>query len=237
MTTLITSINQAATVLAANDIQLITFEHNISYDTNLSQMYYDEFISNASGCHDVQKFDNYLVIYGNDVSRLDKHFKEDDIVKLSDDELNDLSYSLGLSYDIDDKEDLINELLTLDNEDYYTKYYNETYYRDLDYTFSFSGYSQGDTYLVKTVGNVEPWLNADYLTNIFFDCPISGTIEVYINGDIVDEYYVSELLDDEYNWDEVQLINNISNATLDKNYHVLLNQYLLDNLPTYLEYN
>lgn len=237
MTTLITSINQAATVLAANDIQLITFEHDIRYDTDLSQMYYDEFISNASGCHDVQKFDNYLVIYGNDVSRLDKHFNEYEIVKLSDDELNDLSYSLGLSYDIDDKDDLIHELLSLDNEDYYTKYYNETYYRDLDYTFSFNGYSQGDSYKVQTVGNVEPWLNDDYLTNIFYDCPITGNIEVYINGDIVDEYPVYEMLEDEYNWDEEQLINNISNATLDKNYHTLLNQYLLDNLPTYLEYN
>ena len=102
MTTYITDIKQASTVLAANDIELVTFEHNISYDEGLSQMFFDEFINNADGCHDVQKFENYLVIYGSDVSRNDKHFNEDEIALMSDDELNDLSYSLGLSYDIDD---------------------------------------------------------------------------------------------------------------------------------------
>ena len=134
MTTYITDIKQASTVLAANDIELVTFEHNISYDTGLARMFYDEFINNADGCHDVQKFDNYLVIYGSDVSRNDSHFSEDEIALMSDDELNDLSYSLGLSYDIDDKDELIDELLSLDHEDYYINYYatiNEAIIKDM----------------------------------------------------------------------------------------------------------
>lgn len=238
MTTYITDIKQANTVLAQNDIKLITFNHSIRYDLDLSQIYFDEFVSNASGCHDVQLFENYLVIYGNDVNRHEKHFTNDELSTLTDDELMNLYDSLGLyHYDLDDKNDLIDELLDLDHEDYYTKYYSENYYRDLDYTFDFNGYSQGHYYKVQTVGNVESWINDDYLTNIFYGTPVSGTIEIFINGDLVDELYISEYLDDEYNYDKVQLINNISNATLDKEYHSLLNDYLVDNLDDTIEYS
>lgn len=234
----ITDINQAKTVLANANLSLITFSHSIGYDIGLSQMYYDDFISNADGCHDVQKFDNYLVIYGSDVSKLDKHFKEEDIVYLSNDELNNLSYSLGLSYDIDDKDDLIDELLSLDHEDYYIKYYAETYYRDLDYTFSFNGYSQGDSYLVQTVGNVESWLNDDYLTRIFYDAPISGNIEVYINGDCVNEMSIYEFIQDEYaSWDKDNFINQLSDYVKDLEYKDLLVEYMQDEIPNYLEYD
>lgn len=236
MFTYITDIKQASTVLAANNIELITFSHNISYDIGLAHIYYNDFINNHDGCHDVQKFENYLVIYGSDVSRNDKHFSEDEIALMSNDELNDLSYSLGLSYDIDDKDELIDELLSLDHEDYYINYYSETYYHDLDYTFSFNGYSQGDSYRVQTVGNVEPWLNDEYLTHLFYDTPISGYIEIYINGELVAELFADEYLDDSYNWDKTQFINNVSNATLDKGYHVLLNQWLIDNVSDELKY-
>lgn len=238
MTTYITDINQAATILAKNDIKLITFSHNISYDLDLSSIYFDEFVSNANGCHDVQLFENYLVIYGLDVSKNDKHFASDELSILSDDELMSLYDSLGLYYyDLDNKDDLIDELLDLDHEDYYTKYYSENCYRDLAYTFDFTGYSQGHYYKVQTVGSVESWLNDDYLTNIFYDTPISGNIEIFINGELTDEFYISEYLDSEYDYDKVQLINNISNATLDKEYHLLLNEYLVDNLKNTLEYS
>lgn len=238
MTTYITDIKQANNVLAQNDIKLITFRHNISYDLDLSSIYFDDFVSNATGYHDVQLFENYLVIYSSDISRNDKHFTSDELSRLSNDELMNLYASLGLyHYDLDDKDDLIDELLDLDNEDYYTKYYSENYYRDLDYTFDFNGYSQGHCYKVQTVGNVETWLNDDYLTNIFYDTPISGNIEIFINGDLVDEVYISEYLDSEYDYDKVQLINNISKATLDKEYHSLLNEYLVDNLKNTLEYS
>lgn len=234
----ITDINQAKTVLADAKLSLITFSHNISYDTGISQIYYDEFISNADGCHDVQKFDDYLVIYGSDVSRNDKHFNEDEVALLSDDELNDLSTSLSLNYDIDDKDDLIDELLSLDNEDYYIKYYAETYYRNLDYTFSFNGYSQGDSYLVQTVGNVESWLNDDYLTHIFYDAPIYGNIEIYINGECVNEFSIYEFMQDEYaSWDKDKFINQLSDYVKGLEYKDLLIEYMQDNLPNHLDYD
>lgn len=234
----ITDINQAANVLTQNDIKLITFSQNISYDTSLAEMYFDEFLSNANGCHDVQKFDSYLVIYGEDVSRLDKHFNEDDIVYLSNDELNDLSYSLGLSYDIDDKDDLIDELLSLDHEDYYTKYYSETSYRDLEYSFSFSGFSQGDYYKVQTVGNVESWLNAEYLTNIFYASPISGSVDIYINGGLVNEISIYEFIKDEYAYfDKKEFIEQLTEYVKDLEYKDLLIEFMQDDLSNDLDYS
>ena len=49
--------------------------------------------------------------------------------------------------------------------------------------------------------------------------------------------YADEYLDNYYNWDKVQFINNVSNATLDKGYHALLNQWLIDNLDDELKYS
>jgi len=235
----ITDIDQAKTVLADANLSLITFSHSIGYDTGLSQMYYDEFISNADGCHDIQKFEDYLVIYGSDVSKNDKHFTQDELLVLTDDELINLYDSLGLyHYDLDDKDDLIDELLDLDHEDFYIKYYAETYYRDLDYTFSFNGYSQGDSYLVQTVGNVESWLNDDYLTHIFYDAPISGNIEIYVNGDCVNEISIYEFIKDEYAyWDKDDFISQLSDYAKDLEYKDLLIEYMQDNLLNHLDYD
>ena len=68
--TYITDIAEAATVLAASNVQLIEFSQNIGQDGYLARMYFDDFIENASGCHEVQRFDNYLVIYGSDSKML-----------------------------------------------------------------------------------------------------------------------------------------------------------------------
>lgn len=57
--TYITGIAEAATVLAASDVQLIEFSQNIGQDGGLARMYFDDFIENASGFHEVQLFDSY----------------------------------------------------------------------------------------------------------------------------------------------------------------------------------
>lgn len=234
----ITDIKQATQLLSENNVKLITFSQNISYDNGLSQVYYDDFISNADGCHDVQKFEDYLVIYGSDVSRHDSHFDEDDIAKLTDDGLNDLSHSLGLSYDVDDKDDLMDELLSLDHEEYYTKYYSETYYRDLDCTFSFTGFCQGDCYKVQTVGSIEKWLTSEYLTNIFYASPISGTIDIYINGDLVNEISIYEFVQDEYSYfDKKEFIEQLAEYTKDLEYKDLLIEFMQDDLSNALDYS
>lgn len=137
-------------------------------------------------------------------------------------------------YDSDDKDDLINCLMQYTNEDYYNKHHETARWYDLDSDFTISGYSQGDAIAVKTVGNIS--VNSEYLSNLFYDVPVSGNVEITANGNLLDELYLDEFLDDGYNWDKVQVINNISNAYLNKDYHALLIEYLTENLPEELNY-
>lgn len=241
MTTYITDIKQANTVLAQNDIKLITFANNICYDLDLSAIYYNDFVSGATG-NCVQSFGSrqtdYLVVYGDDISQNDSYYDTDYLESLTIDELTELLDSIEYyNYDEDDKDDMIYQLSQIDNEDYYERHFSASRWYDLDSNFTIQGYSQGDNIAVKLLGNANEYITDEYLTNLFYDTPVSGTIEIFINGDLVDELYISEYLDNEYDYDKVQLINNISNATLDKEYHSLLNEYLVNNLDDELKYS
>ena len=241
MTTYITDIKQAATVLASNDIELITFEHNISYDADLASIYYNDFIKGHTGIN-VQSFGSrqtdYLVIYGDDVKMTDDYYDINYLESLSNDELIELLDSLQFyNYDEDDREDLIYQLQQFDNEDYYSRHFESVNWYDLESDFNIIGYSQGDNIKVKMLGNASEYYNEDSLTHLFYDSPVSGLINVYSNGELINELFADEYLEDYYNWDKVQFINNVSNATLDKGYHALLNQWLLDNLNDELEYS
>lgn len=236
----ITDIAQAATLLASNNIELITFEHNISYDKDLASIYYNDFIKGHTGVT-VQSFGNrqtdYLVIYGDDVKMTDDYYDTDYLESLSNDEIIELLDSLEIyNYDEDDREDLIYQLQQIDNETYYQKHFESVNWYNLDSDFSITGYSQGDNIKVKLLGNASEYYNEDSLTRLFYDAPISGSVNVYSNGELIAELFADEYLDDYYNWDKVQFINNVSNATLDKGYHALLNQWLLDNLKDEIEY-
>ena len=240
MTTYITDIAQAATVLANNNIELITFEHDIIYDAGLSSIYYNDFINGHTGVT-VQSFGNrqtdYIVIYGDNVKMTDIYFDINYLESLSNDELIELLDSLQFyNYDEEDREDLIYQLQQFDNEDYYSRHFESVNWYNLDSDFNVTGYSQGDNIKVKLLGNVSEYYDEDGLTHLFYDSPISGVVNVYSNGELIDELFVGDLLDDSYDWDKVQFINNVSNATLDKGYHALLNQWLLDNLNDELEY-
>lgn len=241
MTTYITNISQAATVLANNNIELITFEHNISYDADLSSIYYNDFIKGYTGVT-VQSFGDrqtdYIVIYGDNVKMTDKYFDINYLESLSNDELIELLDGLQYyNYDEDDREDLIYQLQQFDNEDYYSRHFDSVNWYNLESDFNITGYSQGDNIKVKLLGNASEYYSEDSLTHLFYDSPISGSVNVYSNGELIDELFAHEYLDDSYDWDKVQYINNVSNATLDKGYHALLNQWLLDNLNDELKYS
>ncbi len=240
MTTLIKNISQAQSVLAVNDIKLVEFSQNIGYDIGLSQMYYDDFITNASGCNEVQKFDGYVVIYGNDVSPTDKHYTEEYLETLDADELIDLLDAIEYYYyDEDDIDDMRYQLSQLCNEDYYEKHYDTVSFYDLEYDHSITGYSKGDINKVKIVGEVEPFINEKYLTSIFYDSPISGAIDITVNGEHFEEINICEFLEDEYAyWDKGDFIKQIDNY-LDKDcfYKELLLEYLEDVLEEDLDYS
>lgn len=237
----ITDIAQAATVLANNNIELITFEHNIRYDADLSSIYYNDFIKGYTGVT-VQSFGNrqtdYLVVYGDDVKMTDDYYDINYLESLSNDELIELLDGLQFyNYDEDDREDLIYQLQQFDNEDYYSRHFDSVNWYNLDSDFNIAGYSQGDNIKVKLLGNAGKYYDEGSLTHLFYDAPISGSVNVYSNGELIEELFVNEYLDDCYNWDKVQFINNVSNTTLNDGYHVLLNQWLLDNLNDELKYS
>lgn len=240
MTTYITDIKQAATVLANNNIELITFEHNIRYDNDISIIHYNDFIKGRTGVT-VQSFGNrqtdYIVIYGDDVSVDDNYYDADYLESLSNDDLAELLDNISnYYYDADDRDDMIDQLSSLSISYYYENHFDNVNWYNLDSDFNITGYSQGDNIKVKLLGNAGDYYNEDSLTRLFYDCPISGVVNVYSNGELIDELFADEYLEDYYNWDKVQFINNVSSATLDKGYHVLLNQWLLDNLKSELEY-
>lgn len=236
--TYITDIAEAATVLAASNVQLIEFSQNIGQDGYLARMYFNDFIENASGCHEVQRFDNYLVVYGSDVSKTDGHFKKSHLARMRKQALVDLCDVLDCGYwDDATKGDLIEELMGVSNEDYYKTHYEHARFYDLEYDFSFNGYSQGDNYRVKTAGKVAEWSDGDYLTHIFYDAPLTGTIEVSINGEVVNEISIYEFMDDEYAyWDKDEFIAKCADYVKDLDYKELLIEFLEDDLSSGVEY-
>ena len=241
MTQYITDIKQAAAILASNNIELITFEHNISYDNDLATIYYNDFIKGYTGIN-VQSFGkrqtDYIVIYGDNVKMTDNYFDINYLESLSSEELIELLDSIQLyNYDEEDKDDMIYQLQQIDNEDFYSRHFDSVGWHDLEYDFNIVGYSQGDNIKVKMLGNASEYYNENGLTHLFYDSPITGLVSVYSNGELIEELLADEMLENYYNWDKVQFINNVSNATLDKGYHALLNQWLIDNLNDELEYS
>ena len=219
-----------------SDVTLLEFNHNVSYYLDSSQMYLDDFLNGGTG-ESVQYIgNNYLVIYEDESLKNERYFKLSDLEKMDSSELVDMLDDLeNYYYDSDDRDDLINCLLQYTNEDYYNKHHDTArWWYSLDSDFTISGYSQGDAIAVKIIGNVS--VDREYLSRLFYDVLVYGRVEIMANGDLLDEIYLDEYLNDEYYWDKVQVINNISKAYLNEDYHVLLVEYLTENLPEHLEY-
>lgn len=218
-----------------SDVTLLEFSHNVRYDLDLSHMYLDDFLQGYTG-YSVQFINyEYLVIYENEALKNERYYNIDELEKMDNSELIKLLDNLeNYYYDSEDKEDLINNLLYYTNEDYYEKHHQSSRWYDLESDFTITGYSQGDAIAVKLVGDVS--ISKEYLTNLFYDVPVSGYVEIYTNGELLTEIYLGEYLDNSYQWDKVQVINNISNAHLGEEYHALLIEYLIENLPEELEY-
>lgn len=219
----------------SNDVTLLEFSHNVRYDLDLSQMYANDFLKGYTGFN-VQLIDNdYLIIYENESLKNERYYNIDELEKMNNSELIELIDDLeNYYYDSDDKYDVIDSLLQYTNEDYYEKHYNSVNWRDLESDYYVSGYHQGDAIAVKLVGDVS--ISKEYLSNLFYDVPVYGNVEVYANDELLTEIYLDEYLEDSYTWDKVQVINNISNAYLKEDYHALLIEYLVENLPEELEY-
>lgn len=247
---IINKLSQASQVLAANDIKLYTFDSCVMYDTYLSQSYFDDFKSELENqsiwCGDNST--DYLVIFADEKLMQAPYYKISHLRKMTKQALYDLceNYEI-LDYFYSDsnfkettKRALINELMKYcTNEKYYNWHYNESRFYDLEYSFTISGYVQGDSCKVLLVGKCEPYLNSDYLTNIFYDSPLVGEIIINLNGEEVEEIklYEIECFNEYEYYDKTKVIELISKHTVNDEYHDLLKDHLNKSLPTNAPYS
>ena len=244
----ISDIQKVAPVLDANNISLYDFNVNISYDIDLANLYFNDFkegrMNDNINLFFGSRQGDYLVIIENETVAKSSYYKKSKLARMKKACLYELleknNHDIIYTYNAEDmkKSDMIDCLLEIKNQEYYTKHYDDEYYQYLDYDFTISGYSQGDYYKVKLVGNVEKWINKEYLTNVFYDTPLSGYVEVFKNDVLIDEFQLYDLKNfDEYaDYDKNKLIATIGDYCSNKDYKDLLIAYLNENLNNGLDY-
>ena len=240
----IADIQKVAAVLDANNISLYDFKVNISYDTNLAKIYFNDFKEGHMG-DNVNLFfgkreNDYLVIFENETVAKSSYYKKSQLARMNKTDLTNLADEmLGYGFNDSNKQTLINGLISITNKDYYTSHYENESYNSLDYDFAISGYSQGEFCKVKIVGNVEKWINKEYLTNLFYYVPISGIIEVFKNGSLIDDFHLNGLANfDEYDsYDKDKLIAMVADYCSNEDYKDLLVAHLDKNLKDTIGYD
>ena len=238
----LSDIQKVAPVLDANNISLYDFKVNVSYDTDLA--YFNEFKDGRMN-DNVNLFfgsrqTDYLVIFENEKVANESYYKKSKLARMNKDDLTNLADEM-LEYGFDDstKRTLIDGLMSITNKDYYTSHYDNECYNSLDYDFAISGYSQGDYCKVKIVGNVDKCSNKDYLTNIFYNTPLKGNIEVFKNGSLIDDFHLYDLANfDEYDsYDKDKLIAMAADYCSNEDYKDLLIAHLDKNLKSTIDYD
>ena len=214
-----------------------TFKHHITYDCDLANLYFNDFkeghMNDNINLFFGSRETDYLVIFENEKVLNESYYKKSKLARMNKTDLTNLADEmLGYGFDDSTKQTLIDGLMSITNEDYYTSHYENECYKSLDYDFAISGYSQGDYRKVKIIGNVEKWIDKDYLTNIFYNTPISGNIEVFKNGSLIDDFHLYDLENfNEYDYyDKDKLIAMLTDYCSNKDYKDLLIAHLDKNL-------
>ena len=235
----LSDLQKVAPVLNANNISLYDFKVNVCYDTDLSYLYFDVFkeghMNDNINLFFGSRQTDYLVIFENETVANESYYKKSQLARMNKTSLYELleKHNRNIcNIEHITKLDMIDCLLEIDNQEYYSKHYENESYNSLDYDFAISGYSQGDYCKVKIVGNVDKWINKDYLTNIFYNTPTSGNIEIFKNGSLIDDFHLYDL--DNFNeydsYDKDKLIAMTADYCSNKDYKDLLIAYLDKNL-------
>ena len=235
----LSDLQKVATVLDANDVSLYDFKVNIRYDTDLANLYFNVFeeghMNDNINLFFGKRVNDYLVIFENEKVLNESYYKKSKLARMNKTDLTNLADEmLGYGFNDSSKQTLIDGLISITNEEYYKNHYENESYNSLDYDFAIRGNSQGEYFKVKIVGNVEKWINKEYLTHLFYDTPISGNIEVFKNGSLIDDFHLNDLANfDEYaHYDKDKLISMISDYCSNEDYKDLLVAYLDKNLNT-----
>lgn len=201
-------------------------DFTVSYDTDLSQIYFDYFESENTRI----KFgrDSNLYIMG-DVTK--PFYKKTELNKMTKSQLIELDEKFELlcpyNYDEYKKSDLIDELQNVTIKQYYEYIAGQYSWGDIieqfahDYHVS-RGYSQGD---VVYIVNVDKEFTKEFkacIDHTFWDTPIYIRIEV--NGN---EFNDDDLLDDIYNYDKDDVMIKVNQLPISD----YAKEWLNDNLP------
>ena len=240
----ISDLQKVATFLDANNISLYDFKVSVCYDTDLAHLHFNDFkeghMNNNVNLFFGSRQTDYLVIFENEKVANTSYYKKSQLARMNKTDLTNLADEmLGYGFDDSTKQTLIDGLLSITNKDYYTSHYENGCYNSLDFDFAIRGNNQGDYCKVKIVGNVEKWIDKDYLTNIFYNTPVSGNIEVFKNGSLIDDFYLYDLANfDEYDYyDKDKLIAMTADYCSNKDYKDLLIAYLDKNLSNTINYD
>ena len=240
----ISDIQKVAPLLDANNISLYDFKVNICYDTDLANLYFNDFKEGHMNDNVNLFFGNrstdYLVIFENEKVANTSYYKKSQLARMTKIDLTNLADEmLGYGFDDSSKQTLIDSLISITNKEYYTSHYENECYNNLDCDFVISGYSQGDYCKVKIVGDVEKWVNKEYLTNIFYDTPLAGNIEVFKNGEFLHDFSLYDLayFDEYTSYSKSDVINMAAEFCKNDEYCNLLVEYLNDNLSDDFAYS
>ena len=240
----LSELQKVAPVLESNDVSLYDFKVNVSYNTDLANLYFNNFkdgyTSDSINLFFGSRQTDYLVIIENEEVANESYYKKSKLARMNKIDLTNLADEmLGYGFDDSTKQALIDGLISITNKDYYANHYENESYNNLDYDYAISGHSQGDYCKVKIVGNVEKWINKEYLTNLFYDTPVDGFIKVFKNGSLVDDFQLYDLENfNEYNYyDKDKLIAMVTDYCSNKDHKDLLVAYLDKNLKSTIDYD
>jgi len=212
-------------------------ELNISYDTSLATMYFDEWLDGSSGENveriDLGGRDNYLYLIGDSA---DSYYKKSALNKMSKAELIELdnNYQLLQPYDTKEckKSEYIAELQNVTIKKHYEYLASQYSWHEMSDncphdSYVSRGYSQGDAVIIVKIDGLTPGYKK-YIDNLFWDCPITGIITVDNN-----DFYIDELLDDYYQWDLYSVKSKVNELPISD----YAKSFICDNLPDYPNYN
>lgn len=222
------------------------FELNIGYDADLGRIWWNDFLNE----NEHLKFYHcgsldYLVLFA-EGEKEKAAFDRNMIEEKDFEELLELAESFDLFTNGADKEDLINELMFVTNEQYYKHHYENTAWCNLESDFIARGYSQGDAVAVNLVGKVE--VTQEQIEHLLYDSPIMGMLTIYeaetgantaylsdVEWVEVDQIWLEEYLIDYYDWDKGEFLVNFE-KDFDGEDKAALLRFLEKELPENLSY-
>lgn len=205
-----------------------TIELTVSYDHDLSQMYFDDFLNGLDGnnCERIKLDHNNDIFLLGDSCK--PNFKKSHLSKMSKSNLFEMAtdYELLSSYCEAHytKIQLMDELVDITIKQHYEHLASRYNWHEIKHHVKHDhyvsrGYSQGDVVLVVSID--EP-VNRGYIDSLFWDCPI----HIYLSVNDNDELGY-ELLNDYYEYDQNKVAENVKKLDISE----YAKTRIIDNLP------